>query len=305
MTKIKSNPAVSAIIPTYNRAHLIGRAVQSVLNQTYQDFEILIIDDGSTDNTEEIIKSFRDERIRHIRHERNKGAAAARNTGIKAARGEYIAFQDSDDEWYSNKLEEISKIIEERKDVDFITSYGKIIKNGKIIGDIGRAPWVNVLSKTELIIRLFISNFIPTQGVVVKKEKIVEVGGFDESLPSASDYELWLRLAPICTLYFVNKPLFNLYFSQKSLTSDIGKRIKSQVHLFNKNQKILKKFVNSKILYYIIRQRCLSNIFNTAARDIERRQNNKKLALLLYLLSFIFFPNFGILCFTKRLVREA
>ena len=101
----EKTPKVSVIIPTYNRAHLVGRAIRSVLNQTYQDFEIIVVDDGSTDNTEEVVKSFNDPRIRYIRHEENKGAAAARNTGIKAAKGKFIAFQDSDDEWLPKKLE--------------------------------------------------------------------------------------------------------------------------------------------------------------------------------------------------------
>jgi len=75
-------PTVSVIIPTYNRAHLVGRAIRSVLNQTFQDFEIIVVDDGSTDNTEEVVKSFNDPRIRDIRHEQNRGGSAARNTGI-------------------------------------------------------------------------------------------------------------------------------------------------------------------------------------------------------------------------------
>jgi len=80
-------PKVSVVIPTYNRAHLVGRAIRSVLNQTYQDFEIIVVDDGSTDNTKEVVKSFNDPRIRYIRHEKNRGGSAARNTGIRAARG--------------------------------------------------------------------------------------------------------------------------------------------------------------------------------------------------------------------------
>ena len=98
---------VSAIIPTYNRANIVIRAIQSVLNQTYQNFELLVIDDGSQDNTEEIVTGIHDNRIKYIRHEKNKGVAAARNTGIEAAKGEFIAFLDSDDEWLPNKLKRI------------------------------------------------------------------------------------------------------------------------------------------------------------------------------------------------------
>ncbi len=99
------NPTVSVIIPTYNRANLVSRAIKSVLNQTYQDFEIIVVDDCSEDNTEEIVKSFNDSRIRYIKHKKNKGGSAARNTGIKRARGKYIAFLDDDDEWLPSKLE--------------------------------------------------------------------------------------------------------------------------------------------------------------------------------------------------------
>lgn len=98
-------PKVSVIIAAYNRAHLIGRALRTVLEQTYNDFEVIIVDDASTDNTENVIKSFDDARIKYIRHDKNKGAAAAWNTGIRASKGEYIAFQDSDDEWAEDKLE--------------------------------------------------------------------------------------------------------------------------------------------------------------------------------------------------------
>ncbi len=101
----ENSPTVSVVIPTYNRAHLVGRAIQSVLNQTYHDFEIIIVDDGSIDNTEDVVKSLNDPSIRYTRHDQNRGGSAARNTGIKMARGEYVAFQDSDDEYLPEKVE--------------------------------------------------------------------------------------------------------------------------------------------------------------------------------------------------------
>src|SRR4030043_1337098 len=101
----KAAPTVSVIIPTYNRAHLVGRSIRSVLNQTYQDLEVIVVDDGSKDNTAEIVRGITDPRIVFLKHEKNRGVSAARNTGLKAARGKYIAFQDSDDEWLPQKLE--------------------------------------------------------------------------------------------------------------------------------------------------------------------------------------------------------
>src|SRR5262245_18204916 len=97
-------PSVSIVIPTYNRANLIARSLQSVLDQSYEDFEILVIDDGSTDQTAAVVAGFRDQRIIYTRLARNSGAGGARNVGIKMSKGQFLAFQDSDDEWLPQKL---------------------------------------------------------------------------------------------------------------------------------------------------------------------------------------------------------
>ena len=96
---------VSVVIPTYNRAYIVGRSIQSVLSQSYLDFELIVVDDGSTDNTEEIVMNFKDNRLKYIQHKENQGISAARNTGIKASHGEYIAFQDRHDVWIQEKFE--------------------------------------------------------------------------------------------------------------------------------------------------------------------------------------------------------
>ena len=97
-------PVVSVVIPTYNRACLLGRAIQCVLNQSFQDIEVIVVDDASQDNSADIVNSLDDSRIKYLRHEKNRGGSSARNTGIKAARGEYIAFLDDDDEWMPTKI---------------------------------------------------------------------------------------------------------------------------------------------------------------------------------------------------------
>ena len=99
------NPLISVIIPTYNRGALLGRAIRSVLAQSYRNIEIIVVDDASDDYSGAVVKEFSDNRLSYIRHDSNMGGAKARNTGIKAAKGEYIAFQDSDDEWVKDKLE--------------------------------------------------------------------------------------------------------------------------------------------------------------------------------------------------------
>jgi glycosyltransferase involved in cell wall biosynthesis len=285
-------PKVSVIIPTYNRAHIITRAIQSVLDQTYKDFEIIIVDDGSTDNTESVVKSFNDNRIIYIRsNNTNKGVASARNIGIKLSKAEYIAFQDSDDVWYPYKLEKIMKVIEDHSNIDFIYSYGKVLRQGTFIRDVGKNPGINNISKKELIINLFRSNSIPTQGVVVRKDKIIKVGGFDESFISASDHELWLRLIPICDIYYLDEPLFDVNFSEESITINVKLRLRSQLNLFNKNKMILRKQTDSMIRYYLIRQMFLSNIFHGAAWDLSNRTNTNNIkAMFYYIISFITFP---------------
>ena len=111
---------VSVIIPTYNREGILGRSIESVLNQTYTEFELIIVDDGSTDNTRQLVENIHDDRISYYYVKNNSGAAAARNYGIERAEGEYIAFQDSDDYWHSDKLEKQMKVMESNPDIGFV-----------------------------------------------------------------------------------------------------------------------------------------------------------------------------------------
>ncbi|MCK4529078.1 glycosyltransferase, partial [candidate division WOR-3 bacterium] len=189
-------PKVSVIIPTYNRVHLIGRAIQSVLEQSYQDFEIIVVDDASTDNTGEVVRSLKDERIRYIRHEKNKGAAAARNTGIKVARGEYIAFQDSDDEWLPEKLEKQMKAFDNAPpEVGVVyTDMQRINEDGGI--EYWHSPRIlpedGIIYKDALDYRVM---NIGIQSAVIKKECFDKVGMFDERFPRFIDLELFIRLS--------------------------------------------------------------------------------------------------------------
>lgn len=110
----------SVIIPTYNRAHVIARSINSILQQTYQEFEIIVIDDGGNDDTEEILKKIGDTRISYYRTETNHGAAGARNEGVRLAKYDIIAFQDSDDEWHSQKLEKQMKYLAKHPEYNMV-----------------------------------------------------------------------------------------------------------------------------------------------------------------------------------------
>ncbi|HEC65389.1 MAG TPA: glycosyltransferase family 2 protein [bacterium] len=223
MTKTRNNPTVSVVIPTYNRAHLIGRAIQSVLDQTYQDFEIIVVDDGSRDNTCEVINDFDDERIRYIRHQGNRGGAVARNTGIKAARGEYTAFQDSDDEWLPEKLKkqmEIFKNVSSKVGVVY-TGFWKLGNNKKIYKP---QSWVTQ-KEGDIHKELLNGNFVTTQSAVVKKTCFRKTGMFDERLPCLQDWELWIRISKYYHFKCIDEPLLVSYYTPDSIYADKDARI--------------------------------------------------------------------------------
>ena len=218
MTMAEKSPTVSVVVPTYNRAHLVGRAIQSVLNQTYQDFEIIVVDDGSTDNTEELVKSFNDPRIRYIRHDQNRGGSAARNTGIKMARGEYIAFQDSDDEWLPEKLEKQMRVFENAPaEVGVVyTGFWRIEGDKRIYIPSDK------ISRKEGNIQgeLLKGNFVTTQATVLKKECFEKAGMFDQRLPRFQDWELFIRISKYYEFKCIDEPLVISYFTPISISSN-------------------------------------------------------------------------------------
>jgi glycosyltransferase involved in cell wall biosynthesis len=211
-------PKVSVIIPTHNRAHVIQRALHSVLHQTYENLEVIVVDDASTDNTAEIIHSLDDKRIIFLRQETCQGAAAARNAGIHHATGEYIAFQDSDDEWLNQKLEKQMAVMLHSSDAVGVVYSGFLRfedKSAKYF------PSKQVKPKSGSILRPLLSgNFVTTQAVVIRKECLLKSGLFDEQLPRLQDWELFLRLAKFYEFVCVDEPLLIAFHSRQSITAD-------------------------------------------------------------------------------------
>jgi len=210
---INDTPRVSVILPTYNRAHIVSRAIQSVLDQTYQDFEIIIVDDGSSDKTKEVIQKFTDRRIRYVRHQQNKGGSAARNTGIKFAKGEYIAFQDSDDEWLPQKLKiqmETFEIVPSEVGVIY-TDMLRIKKDEEV--EYWHSPTVvygNLLNP-KLEYQVF---GIGIQSTLVKRECFNKVGCFDKRFPRYIDLDLLIRLLKNYHFYHIKKPLVKYWVTE-------------------------------------------------------------------------------------------
>ncbi|MEH0714126.1 glycosyltransferase [Vibrio owensii] len=189
MNKLFSDVLVSVIIPTHNRSHLLKRAVESVLSQTYKNIELLICDDASSDNTNsvinEIIDSHPEKRIVHLRNTASKGACFSRNLGITNATGEFITALDDDDAFSNDRIETLLS--------QFDVSYSFICSNIKVI-DSGNE--FDLFSSQDSLIEndeLLWNNVVGNQ-VLTLKSRLIEVGMYDTSLSSAQDYDLWLRL---------------------------------------------------------------------------------------------------------------
>jgi glycosyltransferase involved in cell wall biosynthesis len=196
---------VSIIIPTYNRAHLIAETILSALEQSLADREIIVVDDGSTDETSEVLRTFEDKVI-YIR-QANSGPAKARNTGIRMARGKYIAFLDSDDIWLPEKLELQCQALQQNHSQGLVFTDVMWFSNGQVIVPSLREKYQ--LHTGNVFEKLLFDNWIATSSVVVKKECLEEVGGFDEDpqIMFVEDWNLWIRLAKKFPFGMVDKVL--------------------------------------------------------------------------------------------------
>lgn len=198
---------VSVILTCYNGARWISEAIESVLAQTYRDFELLIIDDGSTDNSKEIAASYiSDERVRYI-YQRNRGFSAAINKGIQESSGSLIGFVGQDDLWQPDKLELQVKYFGKHKNIDLVRSnYYSIDSEGRITRLI-KAKVPSFSSRQKMVEYLFLNNYIGFESVLVKKKCFDEVGLFDERMVGFSDHDMWLRIAGSFDVGYLDLPL--------------------------------------------------------------------------------------------------
>jgi len=196
-------PRVSVIIPCYNYANLVGRAIQSVLDQTYRDFEVIVVDDGSTDNTPEVVGRF-GERIRYIR-QANQGPNAARNTGIRATDGEFVALLDADDEWLPHKLERQIEVMDAKPNVGLMYANIYLIE-GQSGAIIGTYP-PRFFHEGYVLPHLFLHQFVPSPTPLIRRKVFERVGYFDPKTIGSDDWEMWLRIAAQFNFAYVLEPL--------------------------------------------------------------------------------------------------
>jgi glycosyltransferase involved in cell wall biosynthesis len=211
--------SVSVIIPAYNRAGIIGRAIDSVLAQTFDDLEILVIDDGSTDDTVATVRSIGDDRIRCIECKSNRGAGAARNKGIREARGKYVAFLDSDDEWLPEKLQRQVTLMESLPEDWGISCTGaKILKDGCRETVVTPNP-----NKAGNVYRHYVFGriYTPTPTLMLRREVFDRVGCFDDKLWRGQDVELLLRVCREHKLAVLPEPLAIVHLATTKRLSNL------------------------------------------------------------------------------------
>jgi len=188
------SPETSVIISTYNYASFIQRALDSVFNQTYTNYEVIVIDDGSTDNTVQILQPYMDSGKLHYIYQQNKGPERARNTGIKVARGSWIAFLDADDIWQPQKLQVFHDFIKKNPELVWVYSNMEVLNpDGSL-----RFRWFErkkLIGEGYIFNQLILECFIITSAVMVRQSALAEMGCFREDLDFGSDYRLWLDIA--------------------------------------------------------------------------------------------------------------
>jgi glycosyltransferase involved in cell wall biosynthesis len=243
------NPLVSVVLPTYNRAHLLPRAINSVLNQTYKSLELIIIDDGSTDKTDEVVGEYKkkDTRIKYLKNTRNSGAPISRNRGIRAAKGKFIAFQDSDDEWLPSKIDIELKLIQTDTNLGLV--YSLPVRSGAqtLLSHLVHQP-PRLFKGITLTNKLLETNFIYIH-ILARKECVINVGMFDIDLLRFQDWDLWIRLSQITYFACTNQTLFIPHYSDQGISAGIWKNyilateliLKKYKSLFANNQRALAK----------------------------------------------------------------
>lgn len=228
---MQNEPLLSVIIPTYNRGRLILNSVTSVLNQTYKNIELIVVDDCSTDNTEEILKSINDSRIKYVKLEKNSGACIARNKGIELSTGKFIAFNDSDDLWITTKLE---------KQLCFLKNYNADIVICKMECRTPENNFIHNFPNIEFDRKISYKDLLKynsasTQTIFGKSECFRNVM-FDTRMPRLQDWDEVLRLSQKFSVFYQNKILVHTFFQKDSISTHPEKGVLAMEMLFEKHK---------------------------------------------------------------------
>ncbi|MCB0164572.1 MAG: glycosyltransferase family 2 protein [Anaerolineae bacterium] len=268
LRKHNHTPVFSIIIPTYNRAHLLSRAVQSVLNQTFSDFELIIVDDASPDNTAEVVEAFYDNRIIYIRPEKNGGASASRNLGVRRARGEFISFLDDDDEYLPQFLAETYRVLNDAPaDIGFSwcsvrkvrdTSHGEIeVKDIMAVSnDRGSSSQTNLQAGTGF-------------GLTIRASCFSTVGLFDETLSNMEDSDFLMRMSDSFGYKTIPEVLIKIHLHDgPQLTDPTPKKAEALKRFIAKHQEHLSQTPQK----WILAHRTLAELYYQTGYKAEGRK---------------------------------
>lgn len=245
---------ISVIIPTYNRANLIERSVRSVLDQTYDNLEVIVVDDCSTDDTGEVIEKIKDPRLRYNKLPSNQGVSNARNVGVSLATASLIAFQDSDDRWRKDKLEKQMEYW--RAHPEYSMVYSSYVYHAEE-EECYQVPSENMQGELEgtIFTSLLLRNTIGAPTILMRKECFLQCGGFDVSYKSLEDWEFVLRFSKEYQIGFVKEALMDAYLSRNSVSSAAGAYYESRCRMIAKYKKELLE----------------TGLFDTVVADILKR----------------------------------
>lgn len=243
MNNENKKPLVSVILPTYNRATFVKRTIESVLNQTYDNLEILVIDDGSSDETERVVKGIDHNQVIYIKNKVNQGIQKSLNTGIKSAKGKYLARIDDQDIWLDEqKLEKQVQFMEKHKDY-VLTGTGVIFVNTDGV-EIYR--YLHPQTDLELRKSLLSKNHFTHSSVLLRKEAVIKIGGYGENelLRHVEDYDLWLKMGMIGKMY--NFPTYSVSY----VVDEKGLSGQNRIEQIKKNLELVHKYKNNYPHYY-------------------------------------------------------
>jgi glycosyltransferase involved in cell wall biosynthesis len=270
---MRDGELISVVIPAYNRGEKILRAIAGVRAQTYPDLEIVVVDDGSRDGTAALVEGLGDPRVRLIRHDRNRGAAAARNTGVAAARGDWIAFQDSDDDWLPEKLARQAAFFAALP-ADYVGVFCTKIDYGVdaagrqgprrvcCVPDPGEA-----IASGDLHPRLLRGNIIGPQTALIAKAAFAAAGGFDPKLRNNNDWDFFIRLSARGRIGFLDDPLVVVMYSDDSISRNRRFKVFSFVRIFGK----IRRQTTDRRLLSALASEVSSKLHTAGRRRSERR----------------------------------
>ncbi|MEW5746943.1 MAG: glycosyltransferase family 2 protein [Nitrospirota bacterium] len=246
---------VSVIIPTYNRAHYLKKSVKSALRQTYGNLEVIVVDDGSTDNTRAVLQPYIDDRRIIYLYQNNAGSPAkARNRGLRAASGDYIAFLDSDDVRMPESIERSVALLDASPEVGMVCADWLNFKRYHSVRRDRKPSWITkagyieklpdefvrergedfLILGEDFIYELFNTNFVFTSSVVTRRALLDRVGWFDESLTIGEDCDLWMRICEVAYLAFLTSPLVYRRVHRGSITSSLARNIMDDTRVLEK-----------------------------------------------------------------------